>query len=72
VRFTRAVVVLGFALYVFLWVLAFNGLSALREVLAVPLILVVLIAGGVALNRFMGVTPRRREHFKERDDESTR
>ena len=66
---TRIMIVVGFVLYIFLWVLAFNGVSSLVAPLAIPLILAVLVAGGVALNRFMGITPRS-QHFQDRDDES--
>jgi len=50
--------------YIFLWVLALNGASSLIDPLAVPPILAVLVAGGVALNRFMGITPRK-QHFED-------
>jgi hypothetical protein len=58
VRFTRAVGVVVLLIYIFLWVLAFNGVSSLTPLLAVPLVLAVLVALGVWLNRFMGITPR--------------
>lgn len=57
-RFTRAVGVVVLLIYIFLWVLAFNGVSSLTPLLAVPLVLAVLVALGVWLNRFMGITPR--------------
>lgn len=66
---TRITLVLAGIIYVFLWVLAFNGVSSLVAPLAIPLILAVLVAAGVALNRFMGIAPRK-QHFEERDDES--
>lgn len=66
---TRIMIVVGVIFYVFLWVLAFNGVASLVAPLAIPLILAVLVAGGVALNRFMGITPRK-QHFQDRDDES--
>jgi small-conductance mechanosensitive channel len=62
-------IVLGL-FYIFLWVLALNGASSLIDPLAVPPILAVLVAGGVALNRFMGIKPRK-QHFvdpKEKDE----
>jgi hypothetical protein len=58
VRFTRGVGVVVLLIYIFLWVLAFNGVSSLTPLLAVPLVLAVLVALGVWLNRFMGITPR--------------
>jgi hypothetical protein len=63
---TRITVVVGLALYVFLWVLALNGASSLVAPLLIPLVLAVLVAAGVALNRYMGVEPRK-QHFKDRD-----
>jgi hypothetical protein len=66
-RATIAVVVL---LYVVLWILALNGASALIGPLVVPPILAALVAMGVALQRFMGLTPRK-PHFRDREDDST-
>jgi hypothetical protein len=66
---TRVTVVLGLALYVFLWVLALNGASSLVAPLLIPLVLAVLVAAGVALNRYLGVEPRK-QHFKDRDGPS--
>ncbi len=60
---------LGLALYVFLWVLALNGASSLVAPLLIPLVLAVLVAAGVALNRYLGVEPRK-QHFKDRDGPS--
>lgn len=67
-RFTRVIIVLGFLFYVFLWVLAANGVTSLVAPLIIPVVLAVLVAGGVALNRFMGIEPRK-QHFQDRDDE---
>jgi arginine exporter protein ArgO len=66
---TRAVVVLGALFYIFLWVLAINGATSLVAPLAVPVVLAIMIAVGVALNRWMGITPRK-QHFRDRDDET--
>lgn len=66
---TRVTVVLGLALYVFLWVLALNGATSLVAPLLIPLVLAVLVAAGVALNRYLGVEPRK-QHFKDRDGPS--
>jgi len=44
--------------YVFLWVLDLNGMTSLTPVLVVPAVLAVLVAFGVWLNNFMGITPR--------------
>jgi cytoskeletal protein RodZ len=56
------------AIYIFLWVLALNGASNLIPLLVVPLLLAVLVAFGVWLNRFMGITPRQ-QHFEQRPDD---
>jgi arginine exporter protein ArgO len=66
---TRTVVILGALFYVFLWVLAMNGATSLVAPLAVPGILAIMIAVGVALNRWMGMTPRK-QHFRNRNDET--
>jgi hypothetical protein len=71
-----AVAVLG-VIYVVLWVLAANGATSLVGPLVIPLVLGVLVAGGVALNRFLGTSPRS-PRFAERpgigraDDEKGR
>ena len=70
-KFTRAMIVLGILLYVFLWVLALNGVSSLVAPLIIPVVVAVRVAGGVALNRFMGITPRH-QHFRDRDDKPDR
>lgn len=69
-RVTRATAVVVFLFYLFLWVLAINGVSSLVPVLAVPLVIGVLVAFGVWLNRFMGITPRA-QHFQEPSATST-
>ena len=56
------------AIYLFLWVLALNGASNLTPLLVVPLVLAVLVAFGVWLNRFMGISPRA-QHFAARPEE---
>lgn len=63
-KVTRATAVVVFLFYIFLWVLALNGVSSLVPVLAVPLILAILVAFGVWLNRFLGITPRK-QHFQD-------
>ena len=64
----RTTVVVAGLFYVLLWVIALNGATSLIAPLVVPLVLAVLVAGGVALNRFMGITPRK-QHFNDREDE---
>ena len=58
-KLSRVVALAGVALYVFLWVLAVNGVSNLIAPLVIPLVLVVLIWAGLALNRFVGIAPHR-------------
>ena len=59
----------AFVLYLVLWALALNGASSFVAPLLIPLVLAVLVALGVALNRFLGVTPHR-THFGGSDDET--
>lgn len=59
------------AAYVFLWVLALNGAASLVAPLIIPVVLAVLVASGVALNRYLGIAPRH-QHFQDRDDGSPR
>jgi hypothetical protein len=61
------VVVLGL-LYVLLWVIALNGATDFIGPLLVPPVLAIIVALGVALNRFMGLTPRQ-QHFRDREDD---
>lgn len=65
----RTTLVLVGLFYVFLWVIALNGATSLVAPLIVPLVLAAIVALGVALNRYMGITPRK-QHFKDREDES--
>lgn len=66
--YLRATIVLAIAIYVFLWVVALNGASGMVPLLVVPLILAAMIALGVALQRFMGLPPRK-QHFRDRGDD---
>jgi hypothetical protein len=66
-RLTRIVSIVALLLYIGLWVLALNGASSLIIPLVVPLILAAMVAGGVALERFIGVTPRKPK-FQDRDE----
>jgi multidrug efflux pump subunit AcrB len=68
VSLRRLTLIVGVLFYIFLWVLAANGASSLVAVLVVPAVLAVMVALGVALNRFMGIAPHR-PHFNDRDDE---
>jgi len=64
----RTTLVVAGLFYILLWVIALNGATSLIAPLVVPLVLAVLVAGGVALNRFMGITPRK-QHFNDGEDE---
>jgi ABC-type transport system involved in cytochrome bd biosynthesis fused ATPase/permease subunit len=68
---TKTMLVVGFLLYVLLWVLAANGDGELVAPLLIPAVLAVLVALGVALNRFMGIAPRK-QHFNDPNDETDR
>jgi hypothetical protein len=68
---TKTMLIVGFLLYVFLWVLAANGDNQLVAPLLIPAVLAILVALGVALNRFMGIEPRK-QHFRDPDDETER
>ena len=69
-RLTRVMVVLGALFYVFLWVLAANGVSSLVAPLIIPVVLALLIYLGLALNKFLGITPRK-QHFDGPEDDDT-
>jgi uncharacterized protein (DUF2062 family) len=64
---TKLTIVVGIALYVGLWVIAANGATSLVGPLAVPPILLVLVAGGNWLGHFMGVSSKPPK-FKQPDD----
>ena len=69
--FLRATLLVAVLLYATLWVLAINGASDLVVPLAVPAILAVMIVLGVALQRYMGIAPRK-SHFRDpKDDQKT-
>lgn len=57
-RVTKITIGVGVLIYVFLWVLALHGAASLIPMLSVPVIVMVLVALGVALQRFIGITPR--------------
>jgi len=67
-KFTKAVAIFVVALYVFLWVLALNGVDSLIGPLAVPLILIILVALLVWLQRFIGITPKSPRFVEPEDD----
>jgi hypothetical protein len=65
----RVTIVVGVAVYALLWVFALNGATSLVGPLTVPLILGVIVALGVALQRFIGL-PARKQHFRDRGDDA--
>ena len=64
-RVTKGAAIFVGLFYILLWVLAVNGVSSLIPLLVVPAVLALLVAFGVWLNRYMGITPRR-QHFEDR------
>jgi hypothetical protein len=68
VKVTRATLIGAALLYVVLWILALNGANSLIAPLLIPLILAAIVVMGVALSRFMGLSPRK-QHFRDREDE---
>ena len=67
-RATKTAILLLVLIYAFLWVLEINGVTSLLTPLAIPLILGVMIAGGVALDRYLGVKPHKPK-WNDADDE---
>jgi hypothetical protein len=65
---TKTMIVFGVFLYVFLWILCLNGDSQLLAPLVIPGVIAVMVALGVALNRYIGVEPRK-QHFDDGADE---
>ena len=65
---TRTMLVVGVMIYFLLWVVAVNGAGQLVPILAIPGVLAVMVALGVALDRFIGITPRK-QHFDDGPDE---
>jgi len=63
----RVAILVGLLFYIVLWLLFFDGATTLGEPLLVPLVLVAMIALGVAFNRFIGL-PTRQPHFRDPED----
>jgi len=63
--------VVGGVVYAFLWVLAANGVSSLVAPLTIPVVLALLVYLGLALDKFLGITPRK-QHFDEPEDDVTK
>ncbi len=70
-RLTRIMLVVGGLVYAFLWVLAANGVSSLVAPLTIPVVLALLVYLGLALNKFLGITPRK-QHFDDPEDDATK
>ena len=70
-RLTRIMLVVGGLVYAFLWVLAANGVSSLVAPLTIPVVLALLVYLGLALDKFLGITPRK-QHFDEPEDDVTK
>ena len=66
---TKTMLVVGVLIYAFLWALYAYGDSVLLAPLLIPAIIGIMVALGVALQRFMGIEPRK-QHFDDRSDES--
>ena len=66
---TKTMLVVGVLFYAFLWALYANGDSVLLAPLLIPAIIAIMVALGVALQRFMGIEPRK-QHFDDGSDES--
>jgi hypothetical protein len=68
---TKTMLVVAVLFYAFLWALYAGGANELLPVLLIPAILAVMVALGVALQRFMGIPPHR-PRFKDGSDETKR
>jgi hypothetical protein len=66
---TKTMLVVGVLVYAFLWALYASGDSVLLAPLLVPAIIAVMVALGVALQRFIGLEPRK-QHFDDGSDET--
>ncbi|HUV57855.1 MAG TPA: hypothetical protein VMV96_03510 [Acidimicrobiales bacterium] len=67
----RITLIVGAIFYVLLWAIALNGASSLVAPLLIPLVLALLVAVGVGLDRYLGITPRK-QHFDDGDDKTER
>jgi len=68
---TKTMLVVGVLIYAFLWALYAYGDSVLLAPLLIPAIIAVMVALGVALQRFMGIEARK-QHFDDGADETKR
>ncbi len=65
---TKTMLVVGVLIYAFLWSLYAYGDSVLLAPLLIPAIIAIMVALGVALQRFIGIEPRR-QHFDDAKDD---
>ena len=65
---TKTMLVVGVLIYAFLWSLYAYGDSVLLAPLLIPAIIAIMVALGVALQRFIGIEPRR-QHFEDAKDD---
>jgi hypothetical protein len=68
VTVTRLTIAVLALVYLALWVLEFAGAKSLLGPLLIPVVLAVLVAGGVALDRIIGIKPRKQK-FVDKDDQ---
>jgi hypothetical protein len=66
---TKIMLVIAVLFYAFLWALYAYGDSVLLAPLLIPAIIAIMVAFGVALQRFMGIEPRK-QHFDDGTDET--
>jgi len=66
-KFTKFMAGVAFVIYLFLWFLAFHGVTSLYQPLAVPLILAVLVAVLVWFQKFMGFKPKSPKYLEPKD-----
>jgi len=64
---TKTMLVVAVLIYALMWALYAYGDSVLLAPLLIPAIIAVMVALGVALQRFIGIEPRR-QHFDDRDE----
>ncbi len=67
-RVTRATLIVAGLLYVTLWVIAAEGATGLYVPLVISVALVLMIILGVALQRYMGIAPRRSKFDDSKDE----
>jgi hypothetical protein len=65
----RIALAVGILFYILLWIIALNGATSFIAPLLIPLVLALLVAVGVGLDRYLGITPRH-PHFDDGDDKT--